>query len=118
MSGAPGPGPARCEDVPAIAGSLPHRAGYDSPGCGRWPGLLGLASRMRRPGTATGPGARAGGVTYWNGQAMHGTDVKDLDQTPEATASATVTAPANAAHLARLLRGRVYPPRPSGPAAP
>lgn len=52
----------------------------------------------------------AQGVTYWNGEAMHGTDFKDLDETPEATASATATAAANAAHLARLLRGSNYPP--------
>jgi multimeric flavodoxin WrbA len=52
----------------------------------------------------------AQGVTYWNGEAMHGTDYKDLDQTPEATASATATAAANAAHLARLLRASGYPP--------
>lgn len=41
---------------------------------------------------------------------MHGTDYKDLDETPEATAAATTTAAANAAHLARLLRGQNYPP--------
>ncbi len=52
----------------------------------------------------------AQGVTYWNGEAMHGTDYKDLDETPEATASATATAAANAAHLARLLRASNYPP--------
>jgi multimeric flavodoxin WrbA len=52
----------------------------------------------------------AQGVTYWNGEAMHGTDFKDLDETPEATASATATAAANAAHLARLLRSNSYPP--------
>lgn len=52
----------------------------------------------------------AQGVTYWNGEAMHGTDFKDLDETPEATASTTATAAANAAHLARLLRGQNYPP--------
>ena len=52
----------------------------------------------------------AQGVTYWNGEAMHGTDFKDLDQTPDGTASTTVTAAANAAHLARLLRGNGYPP--------
>lgn len=52
----------------------------------------------------------AGGVTYWNGEAMHGTDYQDLDQTPEATASTTATLAANAAHLARLLRGAAYPP--------
>jgi multimeric flavodoxin WrbA len=52
----------------------------------------------------------AQGVSYWNGEAMHSTDFKDLSETPEATASATATAAANAAHLARLLRGRGYPP--------
>jgi hypothetical protein len=41
---------------------------------------------------------------------MHSTDFKDLDKPPEATASATATAAANAAHLARLLRGQNYPP--------
>jgi multimeric flavodoxin WrbA len=51
----------------------------------------------------------AQGVTYWNGEAMHGTDYQDLDKTPEATGSATATAAANAAHLARLLRGDSYP---------
>jgi multimeric flavodoxin WrbA len=52
----------------------------------------------------------AQGVTYWNGEAMHSTDFKDLDKTPAATASATATAAANAAHLARLLRSQNYPP--------
>ena len=52
----------------------------------------------------------AQGVTYWNGEAMHGTDFKELDETPEATASTTATVAANAAHLARLLRGSNYPP--------
>lgn len=51
----------------------------------------------------------AQGGTYWNGQAMHTVDYKDLDETPEPTASATATAAANAAHLARLLRGAGYP---------
>ena len=52
----------------------------------------------------------AQGVTYWNGEAMQGTDFKDLDETPEGTAAPTATAAANAAHLARLLRGNDYPP--------
>ena len=52
----------------------------------------------------------AQGVTYWNGEAMHSTDFKDLGETPDATAATTATAAANAAHLARLLRGRNYPP--------
>ena len=52
----------------------------------------------------------ASGVTFWNGEAMSGTDYKDLDETPDSTASATRTAAANAAHLAALLRDRGYPP--------
>jgi multimeric flavodoxin WrbA len=52
----------------------------------------------------------AAGVTYWNGEAMHKTDYKELDQTPEQTASATTSLAANAAHLARLLKAQPYPP--------
>jgi multimeric flavodoxin WrbA len=51
----------------------------------------------------------AQGVTYWNGEAMHGEDYQDLDETPEAVASATATVARNAAHLARLLKQRAYP---------
>ncbi len=39
-----------------------------------------------------------------------GPDFKDLDKTPEATASTTATVAADAAHLARLLRDHNYPP--------
>ena len=52
----------------------------------------------------------AGGVTYWNGEAMHTTDYQDLDEVPEKTASTTATLAANAAHLARLLKTSSYPP--------
>ena len=48
-------------------------------------------------------------ATYWNGEAMHGTDYKDLEQTPEATAATNAMVAANAAHLARLLSGANYP---------
>ncbi|WP_313404622.1 NAD(P)H-dependent oxidoreductase [Aeromicrobium sp.] len=51
----------------------------------------------------------AQGGTYWNGEAMQGTDYNDLDETPEATAGAMRTAAANAAHVARLLRASAYP---------
>jgi len=51
----------------------------------------------------------AQGVVYWNGEAMQGTDYKDLESTPEKVAQATKTAAANAAHLAELLRERHYP---------
>ena len=51
----------------------------------------------------------AGGVTYWNGEAMHTKDYKDLGSAPEATAGTTRTLAANAAHLARLLQQDAYP---------
>jgi multimeric flavodoxin WrbA len=50
----------------------------------------------------------AQGATYWNGEAMKGVDYNDLDETPEEVASTTATLAANAAHLARLLRGAPY----------
>jgi multimeric flavodoxin WrbA len=51
----------------------------------------------------------AQGGTYWNGEAMQTTNYDQLDETPEAVASATATLAANAAHLAHLLRGSSYP---------
>ena len=51
----------------------------------------------------------AQGGTYWNGEAMQGVDYNDLDETPEATASAMATAAANAVHLAQLLKDAPYP---------
>ncbi|SDY44876.1 Multimeric flavodoxin WrbA [Modestobacter sp. DSM 44400] len=48
-------------------------------------------------------------ATYWNGEAMHGTDCNDLDETPDAVASTTATLAANAAHLARLPKSSPYP---------
>ena len=51
----------------------------------------------------------AQGGTYWNGEAMHGTDYNDLDETPEAVASTTATLAENAAHLARALKAAPYP---------
>jgi multimeric flavodoxin WrbA len=52
----------------------------------------------------------AGGVTYWNGEAMTTVDYQDLDSVPEQVASTMSTMAANAAHLARLLRSDRYPP--------
>ncbi|TYP80606.1 flavodoxin family protein [Blastococcus xanthinilyticus] len=49
------------------------------------------------------------GSTYWNDQAMGGTDYMDLDETPEAVASTTSTLAENAAHLARALKAAPYP---------
>ncbi len=51
----------------------------------------------------------AQGTTYWNGEAMHGTDYIDLDEAPEKTAGTNATVAANAAHLARLLKASTYP---------
>ena len=50
-----------------------------------------------------------GGMTYWVGEAMQGTDLKDLDEIPEKTASTAATMVANATHLAQLLRDRPFP---------
>jgi len=51
-------------------------------------------------------------MTYWVGEAMQGTDYKDLAGPPETVAGATATMVANAVHLARLLRASNYPPPP------
>jgi multimeric flavodoxin WrbA len=51
----------------------------------------------------------AQGSTYWNGAAMESTDYNDLDEVPEAVASATAAAARNAAHLARALRSASFP---------
>ena len=49
-----------------------------------------------------------GGV-YWNGEAMHTTDYKDLSETPEKVASTTRTLARHAAHLAKVLAEQPYP---------
>ena len=51
----------------------------------------------------------AQGGVYWNGEAMHTTDYKDLSETPEKVASTTATLATNAAHLATLLTQQRYP---------
>jgi hypothetical protein len=51
----------------------------------------------------------AQGGVYWNGEAMTTTDYKDLEQTPEAVASAITTMTANAVHLATFLKNDPYP---------
>lgn len=48
-------------------------------------------------------------VCYWVGEAMGGTDFKDLDKVPDAVSSAAKMLARNAAHLARLLREQGYP---------
>jgi multimeric flavodoxin WrbA len=52
----------------------------------------------------------ANAVTYWVGEAMHGTDYQDLDSVPDEVATTTKSVAANAAHLARLLKESKYPP--------
>lgn len=53
----------------------------------------------------------AGAVTYWNDEAQGAArDYKDLPGTPAGVAATTRSVAANAAHLARLLRGTPYPP--------
>ncbi|MEJ1088633.1 NAD(P)H-dependent oxidoreductase [Microbacterium sp. Mu-80] len=51
----------------------------------------------------------AQGGVYWNGEAMHKTDYKDLPQTPEKVASSMKTAVGGAVHLARMLKQQGYP---------
>ncbi len=52
----------------------------------------------------------ASGSVYWNGEAMHKTDYKDLDTTPEKVVTSIKTLAVNAVHLARLLKESQYPP--------
>lgn len=51
----------------------------------------------------------AQGCVYWNGESMHSTDYKDLEQTPETVDTAMTTALTNAVHLATKLREDGYP---------
>jgi multimeric flavodoxin WrbA len=51
----------------------------------------------------------AQGGTYWNGEAMQGTDYLDLEETPKSVASTNATVVRNAVHLATLLRDHQYP---------
>jgi len=51
----------------------------------------------------------AQGATYWNGEAMHQVDYKDLSEIPEKVASANATLARNLAHVARLLKSNEYP---------
>ncbi|MCW2530026.1 MAG: flavodoxin-like protein [Pseudonocardiales bacterium] len=51
----------------------------------------------------------SGGAVYWNGEAMHSIDYKDLEKTPEKVASTTRTLAINAVHLAHALKSSPYP---------
>jgi len=46
----------------------------------------------------------AQGCTYWNGEAMQGTDFNDLDEVPDVIAQTTASAARNAVHVAEVLR--------------
>jgi multimeric flavodoxin WrbA len=56
----------------------------------------------------------SGGVTYWVGEAMGGTNYIDLKSTPKAVAEWTPVLASNAAHLAKLLKNARYPGRRGG----
>lgn len=49
-------------------------------------------------------------VCYWVGEAMGGTDFKELDKIPDPVSSAATMLARNTAHLARLLKENAYPP--------
>lgn len=51
----------------------------------------------------------AGATSYWVGEAMHGTDFRDLDEVPEKVSQTAAMLASNAAHLARLLKADEYP---------
>lgn len=51
----------------------------------------------------------AQGSVYWNGEAMQGSDYRDLDSIPDPVRSTQRMAAANAAHLVRLLARDPYP---------
>jgi multimeric flavodoxin WrbA len=57
----------------------------------------------------TGWTVPAGAACYWVGEAMHKTDFKDLETTPDKVLETAAATAANAAHLARLLKGENYP---------
>ncbi|MEO6389091.1 MAG: NAD(P)H-dependent oxidoreductase [Croceibacterium sp.] len=46
---------------------------------------------------------------YWVGEAMHHTDFKDLEHRPRKVSETAKMVATNAAHLAKLLKGRPYP---------
>jgi multimeric flavodoxin WrbA len=52
----------------------------------------------------------ANAVTYWVGEAMHTSDYKDQESSPDKTEQATQTLAANSVHLADLLKRTPYPP--------
>ncbi|MEC9483471.1 MAG: flavodoxin family protein, partial [Halomonas sp.] len=53
----------------------------------------------------------ANASTYWVGEAMHGTDFKDLDRTPDPVRKTNQALARNCVHLATLLKQAAYPPQ-------
>ena len=51
----------------------------------------------------------ASAATYWVGEAMQTVDYNDVGPRPDTTGKATKALAANAAHVARLLKGMPYP---------
>jgi len=51
----------------------------------------------------------AGAACYWVGEAMHRTDFKDLNTTPDKVLETAATTASNAAHLAKSLKAANYP---------
>jgi multimeric flavodoxin WrbA len=70
-----------------------------------------VAAEFQQALTEVGFTIPAGGATYWVGEAMHGTDYKDLKSPPKVVADWTRMLASNTAHLARLLKREGYPGR-------
>lgn len=51
----------------------------------------------------------AGASCYWVGEAMHKTDFNQLPETPKEVKQTAAMLASNAAHLANLLKGAIYP---------
>ena len=89
---------------PALYGTV-----ADAAVVGNEDGAHHISSQLYQALNDVGCTIPAQAITYWNGEAMHGTDYQDLEQTPEVTTTTTTTVAANAVHLARLLKTANYP---------
>jgi multimeric flavodoxin WrbA len=68
-----------------------------------------VAAEFQQAMTEVGFTIPAGGATYWVGEAMQGTDYKDLEKKPKVVTEWTKMLASNAAHLAALLQQSAYP---------
>jgi multimeric flavodoxin WrbA len=68
-----------------------------------------VAAEFQQALTEVGFTIPAGGATYWVGEAMQGTDYKDLEKKPRVVTEWTKMLASNAAHLAKLLSDSAYP---------